>query len=57
MDYDQFESTMQAAGWSLDEIEAAWQDYLLEQRIEAEEVAHLNSLPAPDECDSLVNSA
>lgn len=28
MTYDEFEATMQAAGWSLEEIEAAWQAHL-----------------------------
>ena len=27
--YDEFEATMQAAGWSLDRIEAAWQREIL----------------------------
>jgi hypothetical protein len=45
MSYDEFEATMQAAGWALDEIERAWQDHLLDQEIEADETAHLLGLP------------
>ena len=48
MDYDNFEREMQAAGWSLDDIEAMWQEHEFQQEIEAEETAHLNSLGPVD---------
>jgi len=57
MDYDQFESNDASCRLVARRDRGCLADYLLEQRIEAEEVAHLNSLPAPDECDSLINPA
>lgn len=45
MKFEKFEAMMSDARiYSPEEIEAQWQDYLYEQRIEAEEAAHLNSL-------------
>ena len=43
-DYDKFENEMQAAGWSLDEIEEMYQAHLLDLEIESDETYHLNSL-------------
>ncbi len=34
-DYDTFEANMVAAGWSLEEIEAAWQSHLADLDAEA----------------------
>lgn len=48
MSYDEFESTMQIAGWSLVDIEAMWQDHLLDVEIENDERVHLSSFPAID---------
>ena len=46
MTYAQFEKMMaEARIYSPEEIEAQWQEYQYEQRIEAEETAHLNNLP------------
>lgn len=44
MSYDEYEAEMQAAGWSLDDIEAMWQAHEYDKQLEAEETAHLNSL-------------
>ena len=44
MDYDDYEREMQEAGWSLDDIEAMWQQFMLDAEVDADETAHLNSL-------------
>ena len=43
-DYDEFEATMQAAGWSLDRIEAAWQQEIFARFLE--EQISLGAAPA-----------
>lgn len=55
-DYDKFQTEMQAAGWSLDDIEAMWQEHEFQRELEEEERAHYAGLPAADEIDDSVDA-
>lgn len=48
-EYDRFEAEMQAAGWTLDEIEEMWQEHEFRRELDAEERAHYAGLPSADD--------